>query len=215
MNNLSTTDKAPRQASQVNLAGLINDPEQRVFLLTTPSGEDGGGASAMTLASELSQLTGKQTLLIDAGSGKNSLTEFLGQAAKKGLKDIDLNNKQSAQASDFVVEFSHKKYAFLPAGQGAGSNTQAVYKQLEETLKSLKDTYHYIVLNVDSVYAKNSAVDFCRLVDAVVLVLKAEETRWEVAGAAKKRLEEAGATIAGCVLNERKYYTPGWIYNKL
>jgi Mrp family chromosome partitioning ATPase len=51
--------------------------------------------------------------------------------------------------------------------------------------------------------------------DAVILVIEAEKTRWEVARKAKEELEKAGATILGAVLNKRKYYIPRSIYRRM
>lgn len=53
------------------------------------------------------------------------------------------------------------------------------------------------------------------LVDGVILVVRAEETRWEVAQAAAQRLSQAGAKLMGSVLNARKYYMPKWVYDHL
>jgi Mrp family chromosome partitioning ATPase len=53
------------------------------------------------------------------------------------------------------------------------------------------------------------------MVHGVVLVIKAEATRWEVGQSAKARLENAGANILGVVLNDRRHHIPGWIYKRL
>ncbi|MND87111.1 hypothetical protein D3C80_791030 [compost metagenome] len=53
------------------------------------------------------------------------------------------------------------------------------------------------------------------LVDGVVLVVRAEDTRWEAAQAAAQRLTQAGAKMIGSVFNARKYYMPKWLYRNL
>lgn len=64
-------------------------------------------------------------------------------------------------------------------------------------------------------YSNNNTIETAAKTDAVILVVQAEETRWEVAQAAQKRLNQAGANIIDCIFNNRKYYTPNWIYKKL
>ena len=51
--------------------------------------------------------------------------------------------------------------------------------------------------------------------DGVVLVVRAEKTRWEVAQSARERLENGKSNILGVVLNDRKLHIPGWIYRRL
>jgi len=49
----------------------------------------------------------------------------------------------------------------------------------------------------------------------VIMVVRAEDTRWEVAQAAAQRLTQAGAKLVGSVFNRRKYYMPKWLYKNL
>ena len=49
----------------------------------------------------------------------------------------------------------------------------------------------------------------------MVLVVRSEETRWEVAQAAAQRLIQAEAKLIGSVFNARKYYMPKWVYDRL
>jgi Mrp family chromosome partitioning ATPase len=55
----------------------------------------------------------------------------------------------------------------------------------------------------------------CPRADAVILVLKAGESRGSVASRIKMDLEASGAKIAGVILNRRKYYIPNWLYKRL
>jgi len=49
----------------------------------------------------------------------------------------------------------------------------------------------------------------------VVLVVRAEETRLEVAQAAVQRLRQANAKLLGSVFNARRFYMPNWLYRLL
>jgi Mrp family chromosome partitioning ATPase len=52
-------------------------------------------------------------------------------------------------------------------------------------------------------------------VDGVVLVVEADKTRWPVAQSVKERIIQHGGNVLGMVLNKRRYYIPGFIYNRL
>jgi len=65
------------------------------------------------------------------------------------------------------------------------------------------------------VYSSVDSLVIGTLVDGVILVVTAEDTRWEVAQAAAQRLTQAGAKLIGSVFNRRRYYMPKWLYNNL
>jgi len=48
-----------------------------------------------------------------------------------------------------------------------------------------------------------------------MMVVEAENTRWEVAQSAKERIESDKVKLLGVVLNRRKMYIPDWAYKML
>ena len=64
----------------------------------------------------------------------------------------------------------------------------------------------------------NSSNDSCTLatkMDGVMMVIEAENTRWEVARSAKDRIESEKVKLLGVVLKRRKMYIPDWAYKML
>jgi Mrp family chromosome partitioning ATPase len=51
--------------------------------------------------------------------------------------------------------------------------------------------------------------------DGVIMVIEAENTRWEVAQSARERIASERIHILGAVLNRRKMYIPEWAYRRL
>jgi protein-tyrosine kinase len=82
-------------------------------------------------------------------------------------------------------------------------------------LKEMREQFDYVILDGPPLPKFSELRVICSKVDGVVLVVKAGETRREVALRAKKELEDAGANILGVVINRRKYYIPEWIYKRL
>lgn len=199
---------ATRKASQVNLAGLIKNNADRILLVTAAGSGAGVTTSVLTLARELRQSTGEPVVLVDMGHGDNSLTSLFGLQENKGLR----NAQEDVQIlQDCLVHLDEPDLSLLPAGQGADISR----KDLGQVLEHLARQFRFVILDAAPVYAGNSTVENCPLADALILVIRAEETRWEVVSAARQRLSQAGANIVGCIFNDRKYYTPGWLYNKL
>jgi capsular exopolysaccharide synthesis family protein len=82
-------------------------------------------------------------------------------------------------------------------------------------IECMRKEADWVLLTAPPVNAYNDAISLVGKVDGVVLVVEAEQTRWEVAQSAKERLEDARANILGVVLNNRKFHIPGWIYRRL
>jgi hypothetical protein len=53
------------------------------------------------------------------------------------------------------------------------------------------------------------------LVDASILVIRAETTRAAVASRFRDAILEAGGTLAGFVFVGRRFYVPRWLYRRL
>lgn len=199
-----------RGASQVNLSGIVQ-AGSRTLLLSEPNDGSGVIQSAMTLAAELTRSTGQKVLIVDAGFSADGLTREMGLESHPGLLDVD----GSTDLDRLCLVERRRGFSLMPRGSDADQPEQKLYQKLEVVLARLKEKFRFILIVSDSVYSNSNAVEISPLVDGVVLVLEAEKTRWEVAGAARRRLEQSGGTVVGCIFNNRKYYTPGWIYNKL
>jgi len=53
------------------------------------------------------------------------------------------------------------------------------------------------------------------LSDGVLFVVKANQIRWEIIDEARGQLKEAGVKVLGVVLNERRFFIPEGIYERL
>ena len=199
-----------RGASQVNLSGLVQAGSHSL-LLSAPGAKAGVSQSAMTLAAELVRSTGHKVLIVDASSSESGLTRQMDLETSRGLLNID----DETDIDLLCLEEKRKGFHVMPRGNATGQSSQKLYQSIEKVLTRLKNKFRFILIDSDPVYSNSNTVEICSLVDGVVLVLEAEKTRWQVAGAARKRLEQSGGTVVGCVCNNRRYYTPGWIYNKL
>lgn len=199
-----------RGASQVNLSGIVQ-AGSRTLLLSAPGAKTGVSESTMTLAAELVRSTGHKVLIVDASSSESGLTRKMGLETSRGLLNID----DETDIDLLCLEEKRKGFYVMPRGNATGQSSQKLYQSIEKVLTRLKNKFRFILIDSDPVYSNSNTVEICSLVDGVVLVLEAEKTRWQVAGAARKRLEQSGGTVVGCVFNNRRYYTPGWIYNKL
>ncbi|HKS14214.1 MAG TPA: CpsD/CapB family tyrosine-protein kinase [Pseudomonas sp.] len=203
--------------SETNLTATVLDLEQRTLLLTAANTGSGTSTSALAFASQLALMSAGPVLLIDSNGGGTgaSLSQQLGLHKLRGFTDLLFNQDNPPLALDCVVRFSDQPFDVLPAGTFRRGRDRLSPDLLRVLLAQLSSHYRFVVIDGEAVYASADSLVIGTLVNGVILVICAEETRWEVAQATAQRLTQAGAQLIGSVFNRRKYYMPKWLYNNL
>ena len=119
------------------------------------------------------------------------------------------NNLETVQADQ------HQRFDVLPSGLHERGGERLDPELLRALLHKLSADYRFVVIDGEAVYAGADSLVMSPLVDGVILVINANDTRREVAQAASQRLSLAGARLVGSVFNRRRYYMPTWLYNHL
>ncbi len=111
---------------------------------------------------------------------------------------------------------SYSPLKIVTAGVPKNFNlTQNHLLRLTSILGNLKNRVELIFFDLPPVLSSSECISLCRLCDAVILVVRSGETRWEVMQEARRRLERAEVQILGGVLNRREYFIPAWAYRNL
>lgn len=84
-----------------------------------------------------------------------------------------------------------------------------------DQLNELKDSFDLILFDSPAPDQSVDGFEFSAAVDATILVVEAEKTRWQVAQAAKERLEARGGKVLGVFLNSLPFHIPEKIYGRL
>ena len=146
------------------------------------------------------------TLLLDANLRKPSLHTFLGLTRDAGLSEI-LRERVAFENACRGTSWNNLK--FLASGEAVHNPLPLLSSaRMKEIFAELKRRFQYILIDTPPILDYADAVVLCQLVDGVVLVLKAGDTRLEKAENARKILERARTRILGVVLNQRKSYLP-------
>jgi len=102
------------------------------------------------------------------------------------------------------------------AGDGAGRSLNILKSpNAGEFFKMLAEGYDYIIVDAGAVNHYPDAQILTATIPDVLLVSRAEKTPREAVAQAKKRLEAAGGTIAGLVMNLRTYPIPRFLYKRV
>lgn len=200
--------------SESNLAVTVLDQELRVILLTAANRNSGITSSSLSMASELARTSRGRVLLVDTSLSDNSLTRRLDLGERPGFLDLALADTPPLLAQ--CIESSEELgFDFLPLGRRQQYAERLTPELLQELLQALAADYRFVIIDGDPVYSSGDILTLSTQVDGVVLVVRSEETRWEVAQAAAQRLIQAEAKLIGSVFNARKYYMPKWVYDRL
>ncbi|MDD0973755.1 CpsD/CapB family tyrosine-protein kinase [Pseudomonas fontis] len=201
--------------SETNLTSTVLDEDQRTLLLTAANTGSGTSTSALAFASQLALMSGESVLLVDASPSSNSLSQQLKLEKQRGFSDLMFNQDTPPLLRDCVVRLSDQPFDILPSGIYKRGKERLNPDLMRALLSNLAKDYRFVVVDGEAIYASPDSLVIGTLVDGVILVVTAEDTRWEVAQAAAQRLTQAGAKLIGSVFNKRKYYMPKWLYNNL
>ncbi|WP_434609965.1 CpsD/CapB family tyrosine-protein kinase [Pseudomonas sp. R1-7] len=201
--------------SETNLTSTVLDPDLRILLMTAANTGTGTSTSAMALAAQLAQMSSGRVLLVDASQSPRNLSQQLSLQKERGFSDLLFNSLSPPLLQDCVVQVSSLPFDVLPHGRLGHNAERLSPERLRPLFRQLAAQYRFVVIDADAVYSATDTLVISTQVDGVVLVVRGEDTRWEVAQATRQRLAQAGAKVVGSVFNRRKYYMPKWLYNNL
>jgi len=93
--------------------------------------------------------------------------------------------------------------------------TQIRNEALDKTFESLKKSYSHIIIDAPCVRHCPEILGILPAIDLTVLLVRANSIRWQVLNKTKQIIEEAKPKKLGVIINRKKYYIPGFLYNRL
>jgi len=196
----STFSEAFRTArTGITLSSL--DSKHRIIEVTSSAGGEGKTTTAFNLAAVMSQ--SGETLIIDADLRKPSIARSLGfDLTVPGLSELmvgDIDPKECIHQYDLgdsVIDV-------LPSGKKVPNPLEMLSSNsFKNTLRELAQGYDTVVIDTPPVGVVSDALMLAHLSDYVVYVVKAYETPIKQIKAGLSRLEGAGASAVGIILNQ-------------
>jgi capsular exopolysaccharide synthesis family protein len=191
---------------------ICSEVGHRTILVTSPVKGDGKTTVAVNLAAAMALDYEQQVLLIDADLRSPSVHRYFGINSTPGLSEyLGMNN--NADLVSYVQNTSLPGLRILPAG-----NSSAVSAELlaTDTMKSLIREIpemfpgHQIIVDTSPILSTSDPLILSRLVDGLVMVVRAGKTPRNCLSAAFKSV--AANKVMGVVLNgadlgtESRYY---------
>ncbi len=171
----------------------------KTLLVTSTVAKEGKTSTATNLAITVAQ-SGQRVLLIDADLRNPRLNRVFKVKREPGLSDVLIGR---ASLEDAVYEVSDVPNLYLlPCGPIPPNPAELLSSQsLQNLLETLKQEYDLVVFDSDPLLPVSDSVELGKLVDGVVLVVRAGVTERDFLEEVKRIIETARLRVLGVVLN--------------
>ena len=175
----------------------LGESECRVFGVTSANPSEGKSLTASNIAIAFAML-GKPTLLIDCDMRKPNVARLWRIHTKNGLSDL-LANMDACNV--FGVE--ELPLSIIAVGKIPPNPSEMLASANFQTeIERFRKEYAYIIIDLPPINEVADAQIVSRLVDGMVLVVRAGHTKQRDLAEAEGALASAGARICGVVIND-------------
>ncbi|MBE0660630.1 MAG: CpsD/CapB family tyrosine-protein kinase [Bryobacteraceae bacterium] len=144
------------------------------LVVTSPTPQDGKSTVAMNLATVLAESGRRQVLLVEADLHRPSLAKTLAVTALPGLAECLENGLNPLDA---IRKIEPLHWYLLQAGNPLGNPTELLQTaSLPAVLDTLTSHFDWVIVDTPPMVPLTDALCLSRLVDAVLLVLRAGKT---------------------------------------
>ena len=169
----------------------------RVIVLSSTTAEEGQEVVAANLALVMAKI-GTKTLLLDCDLRTPVLYEVL-QLPNRGLTDCLTTG---ADYHEFVQRVADADLDIVTSGAAVINAGELLSgRPMQELLQAVRGEYDYVFVNTPPVLASADAISVSGKADGVILVIASGKNEAKLINKAKVTLEQAGASLLGCILN--------------
>jgi succinoglycan biosynthesis transport protein ExoP len=176
----------------------------RVMVVTSGSPSEGKSTTVSNLGIAISEVN-HRVLLIDADMRRPRLHHIFKLNNDKGLSDLLVSEQPSSvlRTEGFIQNTGLPNLHVMTSGPTASGATSLLYSpRTVDLLNQLREEYEIILIDTPPMLQIPDARVMGRLVDGVILVVRAGKTTREAAFASRQRFAEDGTEILGTILNQ-------------
>lgn len=184
--------------SNIQFAGV--DQAVKTILITSSNPGEGKSTTAANLAVVMAQ-TDLKTILIDADLRRPSIHQIFGVPNLGGL--TELLRSRDMEINDQLRSTEVENLQLITSGPLPPNPSELLSSQrMADLLHRLEEMADVIILDSPPVLAVTDAIGLSNRVNGVVLVIRARHTRRNAIKQVVNRLDQVGAKMLGCVLNQ-------------
>lgn len=189
-------------------------PAREIKAVVFSSAKIGEGTTTVLRNFAITLAAGGEKVVLVDGNLRNPILHNLFNLDKmSGLSDFLLGTNTLADA----VKNTEMQNLFVITSGIPPTSPSSLFesKVLDALIDELKGKFDWILFDSPPINVFNDASTLATKTDGVIMVIQAENTRWEVAQSARERITSEKIQILGAVLNRRKMYIPDWAYRRL
>lgn len=180
-----------------------NGSSPRVLVFTSAAAGDGKTTIVTNLGIALAEI-GRRVLIIDADLRRPRQHTIFNIQNGKGLSSLLKSLEPDPEGwADSVQETKVPGLWLLPSGPATQAAANLLYSpRMSELLAAVKRQYDMVLIDTPPMLQMTDARVLGRLVDAAILVARAEKTTRDALLAATKRFAEDRIRVLGTILND-------------
>ncbi|HEY1720274.1 MAG TPA: Wzz/FepE/Etk N-terminal domain-containing protein [Magnetospirillaceae bacterium] len=191
---------------------LVDNQPLSVFQFVSVNMNDSEAGLVQALATEFAQNRNLNTLVIDLAGDGQGVAKGLGATPPAPHGDHPETTRNAVVAAGTNVS---KLAVAVDATQSAIGSLRTTLVQLEDLLDDVRRRYDVVLINAPSPIQSHVARRLSSLVDATLVVLRAEHTRVPAAQQLRDIILGSGGDLLGFVFTMRRYYVPKVVYKWL
>lgn len=180
------------------LLSSIDEPHHTLVITSSIPGE-GKTTFATNLALAFAQT--KRVVLVDGDMRRPSIGKLFGREPNSpGLSSLVA---ASTPASECIFKVDGSELQIVPSGPIPPNPLELMLsKRFEEALHKLREMFEMVIIDSPPVQLVSDSMVIARNCTGVVFIVKADDTPYQVARNAVKRLRQTQANIIGVALNQ-------------
>lgn len=199
---------------RTNILFSAADRNLKTLIVSSANQREGKTTTVIYLGTTMAQ-SGQRVLLIDTDMRRPRLHASTGVPRQFGLSNLILGDRDY----DEVIKTTEIPNLFvLPCGPLPPNPAELLMtNRFKTVLAELATRFDRVILDSPPVQAVTDAVVLSKLVDGVILVVRADKTLRDDVRRSSKQIHDVGSSIFGVIVNEinasdRSYYSYGYGY---
>jgi Mrp family chromosome partitioning ATPase len=191
------------------LSHLARQQSVRTVVFTGVTPRCGTTTAAVAVAQELASLAGLRTLLVDLNLRRPGIAKVV----SSDIAPIEESWESLQSSSEPLVTAAAASVAKLRVlAPAASPQTRVSAELVKRVIDRSAQGFDIIIFDTPPVLGYADAFVAAGVTQAMVLVVEAGQTPFEVIDRIKHEVGVRGITLLGAVLNKHRRFIPGWIY---
>jgi len=183
---------------RTNIIFSSADADPQVLLITSAGPSEGKTSCAANLAVTMAQ-AGSRTIVIDCDMRRPRLHTVFSAERETGISTLLVG---ASEMGDSIIRTRVENLDIMPSGPIPPNPSEILgSNKMQAIIDDLRKTYKRIIIDTPPITAVTDAAVLSRIVDGVIMVIRAADTPRQIVENGVAKLKGVNAHILGAVLN--------------